>query len=88
MKKLLLIMTFVLLGCVPPHPYPPAPVGSSNSAPSSEPEIMAPPPSTESKPANTLSRDAADCERQAALSTVGTKAEAFNNCMKARRSPN
>ena len=85
MKKLILVITFVLAGCVPPGSYPPAPTGSSSSPSSSE--TLGPQP-TESKPANTLSRDASDCERQAALSTVGTKAEAFNNCMKARRSPN
>lgn len=38
----------------------------------------------ESKSANTLSRDAYDCERQAALAGVGGRAKAFDDCMRAR----
>jgi hypothetical protein len=32
---------------------------------------------TENKTTNTLNRDTSDCERQAALSTAGNKADAF-----------
>jgi hypothetical protein len=30
------------------------------------------------------SRDATDCERQAALASAGSKAQAFDSCMRAR----
>ena len=46
------------------------------------------PGQSDNRNSSTLSRDASDCERQAALSTAGSKAEAFNSCMKARRAPN
>lgn len=38
----------------------------------------------QSKSANTLSRDAYDCERQAALAGVGDRTKAFDGCMRAR----
>ncbi len=87
-KKLVLIGFFLsLAACTPPRPYSPAPIGST-STPSAETGAVSPPSPPESKTTHTLSQDASDCERQAALSTVGTKAEAFNNCMKARRGAN
>ena len=46
--------------------------------------VQQPPTPQESKSANTLSRDASDCERQAALAGVGSRARAFDDCMKAR----
>jgi hypothetical protein len=39
--------------------------------------------------ANDYNRDASECERQAALASAGSKAQAFANCMRARnRTPN
>jgi len=81
MKKIVAVALIFLAGCAAPRPYTPQTIDSG----------IAPPPSetrTVPAPTNTLSRDASDCERQAALSTAGSKAEAFNNCMKARRAPN
>jgi hypothetical protein len=77
MKTKLLAVTILLAGCVPPRPSPPGQYDSKTL-----------PPPNESRNTNTLGRDASDCERKAALSTAGNKAEAFNNCMKARRAPN
>jgi hypothetical protein len=39
--------------------------------------------STSTSPSN-YSRDASECERQAALSSAGSKAKAFDSCMRAR----
>ena len=88
MKKLLLIATILLAGCVPARTYSPVPVESGATPPPAETRTMPSPTDTRTPTPNTLSRDASDCERQAALSTAGSKAEAFNNCMKARRTPN
>jgi hypothetical protein len=42
-----------------------------------------------SKTSNTLSRDAYECEQKAALAGVGSRAAAFDDCMKTRgRTPN
>jgi len=87
MKKLLLLIGLILAaGCTAPRPYTPEPVDSRSAPPSTETRTV--PSATDNKSTNTLSRDASDCERQAALSTAGNKAEAFNNCMKARRGGN
>jgi len=87
MKKLLLLVGLIVLaGCTTPPPYRPQPVDGSSAPPSTETRTV--PPSGGTGTTNTLSRDASDCERQAALSTAGNKAEAFNNCMKARRGGN
>ena len=78
MKTKLLVAVMLLVGCVPPPPYP-----------SGQYDGKSTPSANDSKPANALSRDASDCERQAALSSsAGSRSEAFNNCMKARRVPN
>jgi len=38
---------------------------------------------------NNFNRDASECEREAALSSAGSKAQAFDRCMRARnRTPN
>jgi hypothetical protein len=34
---------------------------------------------------STYDRDVSECERQAALSSAGSKAQAFDNCMRARK---
>jgi hypothetical protein len=46
-------------------------------------QSSSPQPKTSS--ADTYSRDMAECEREAALSGAGSKAQAFSNCMKARK---
>lgn len=46
--------------------------------------IQTQPGPVENSNPNTLSRDAYDCERQAALAGVGGRARAFDECMRAR----
>ena len=36
---------------------------------------------------SSLSRDTSDCERQAALAGAGERAKAFENCMRAKKTP-
>jgi hypothetical protein len=87
MKIKILAVLLLLVGCAPPPPYPSsAPLDNTSAPPPVESPSM--PSSNAAKDTNTLSRDASDCERQAALSTAGNKAQAFNNCMKARRARN
>jgi hypothetical protein len=70
--KLAFIAAIILLtGCAAPRPYRSAPYDSGTT-------------NSESKSASTFSRDAYDCEREAALSSAGSKAEAFNSCMRSR----
>ncbi|MET0690060.1 MAG: hypothetical protein ABWZ38_03445 [Candidatus Binatia bacterium] len=80
MKLVFFVGLLLLAGCAPPpSPYPAGPYDSRSA-----------PPSNESRSTNTLNQDASECERKAALSAgAGSRAEAFNNCMKARgRTPN
>lgn len=73
----------LLAGCAPPPPrvYPPAPPGSRGATGAIISPEVAPAPA----PANSFSRDAQECEREAAISGVaGAKAEVFNRCMRAR----
>lgn len=42
-----------------------------------------PPGPKESSNANTLSRDTSECERKSALAGVGSRAKAFDDCMRA-----
>jgi hypothetical protein len=71
MKLGLFAAMLLLASCASPRPYPPGPnTGAS--------------PTSENKNANMFSRDAYECEREAALSGAGGKAEAFNKCMRAR----
>jgi hypothetical protein len=70
--KLALIAAIILLaGCAAAPPYRSAPYDSGTT-------------NSETKSANTFNRDAYDCEREAALSGAGSKAEAFNSCMRSR----
>jgi hypothetical protein len=74
MKIGLLAALMLLAACAAPAP---SPTGAARSAP---------PAAGESPGSNTASQDAVECERQAAISaSAGSRAEAFNNCMKARR---
>jgi len=71
MKLGLLAAILLLSSCAGPRPYSPGP--NTGGIPTSE-----------IKNANMFSRDAYECEREAALSGAGGKAEAFNRCMRAR----
>jgi hypothetical protein len=75
MKLRLFFVTMVLLGgCAAQQPAKP---DTSNTSPNT------------SKTSNTLSRDAYECEQKAALAGVGSRAAAFDDCMKNRgRTPN
>lgn len=46
------------------------------AAPTPKPAVVKNPPN--------LNRDAYECEQKAALAGVGSRAEAFNNCMQSR----
>jgi hypothetical protein len=78
MKFGLFAAMLLLAGCVAPRPYTPAPAGSRGA----NSELIN--PNEGSKNANTFSQDAYECEREAALSSAGGKAEAFNRCMRTR----
>ena len=41
-------------------------------------------PNTRKSTSSSDNRDVADCEREAALASAGSKAQAFDNCMRAR----
>jgi len=75
MKLRLFFVTMVLLGgCAAQQPAKP---DTSNTSPNT------------SKTSNTLSRDAYECEQKAAFAGVGSRAAAFDDCMKNRgRTPN
>jgi hypothetical protein len=51
-------------------------LGGCAAAPASKP--------SEVKSPTSLNRDAYECEQKAAFAGVGSRAEAFNNCMQAR----
>jgi len=67
--ELLIAMLLLVASCAGPPPY--APGSGAGTSPIGE------------NP-NNVSRDAYECEREAALSGAGDKAEAFNRCMQAR----
>ena len=68
----LITMMLFLGGCTVPQTSVPKSTVPQTSSPQ------------ESKAPNTLSRDAYDCERQAALAGVGSRAKAFDDCMRSR----
>jgi len=71
MKLALLAAILLLSSCAGPRPYPAGPnTGAS--------------PNSEIKNGNVFSRDAYECEREAALSGAGDKAPAFNKCMRGK----
>lgn len=63
----------LLAGCASsyPHRYPSVPNEDRRT-------------NVESRSTDTFRHDVTECERKAALSGAGAKAEAFNNCMRAR----
>jgi len=68
MKKILFIATILLAGCAPARTYSPVPVESGSTPPPAETRTIPSATDTRTPAPNTLSRDASDCERQAALS--------------------
>jgi len=79
MNFLFIVVLLLVASCAPPppRPYPVSPGQYDNRS--------APAPA-DNRPGGSVSQqDAADCERKAALSaSAGGRAEAFDNCMKAR----
>jgi hypothetical protein len=92
MRRLFIIGLLLCASCAPPpRPYSKPPSNGryeSRTAPDNRPA----PPAADSRSTGNVNggvtqQDAADCERKAALSaSAGGRAEAFNNCMKARTS--
>jgi hypothetical protein len=69
--KTLAAMVFLIAGCAVQPAQRPQPIQTQ-------------PGPVENASPNTLSRDAYDCERQAALAGVGDRTRAFDDCMRAR----
>ena len=69
MKILLFAAAMLLAGCATTRP-----IGPNNGA-----------SSTTTTTTNDYNRDASECEREAALSSAGSKAQAFDSCMRARK---
>ena len=74
MKLGLFAALILVAACSPPQ----------TSRPSDNRTAGTPPTSESRTTPNTVNRDAYECEREAALSGAGGKAEAFNRCMRAR----
>ncbi|MGE5218028.1 MAG: hypothetical protein ACM3SP_13585 [Chloroflexota bacterium] len=68
MKLALFAVMAFLFSCAGTSPYRAVPGGAANSAGATR----------------GFDNDVIDCERQAAVASVGSKGEAFSNCMKAR----
>jgi hypothetical protein len=80
MKFAFFAAILVCAACAPPQTSRPA----GNTAPGALPSRPAPINETKTPP-NTVSQDAAECEREAAVSgSAGSRAQVFNDCMKAR----
>lgn len=80
---LAVIPIFLMVACAPSQPYRsrPNPYGGSESATSGSSSSGT---SSETRSTNSLSQDAAECERQAILAGAGGKAAAFDSCMRAK----
>jgi hypothetical protein len=82
MKILILAAAMILAGCVPP---PPPGLNdrrstiTNNAARDTYDNNV-----NRDASGSNASRDAYDCEREAALSSAGSKAQAFDSCMRAR----
>lgn len=82
MKLALLAVILLVAGCAPaqsPYRSGPAPYGGSTGAETGSGGVT-----SQTTPPNSYSKDAVDCERKAALAGIGSKGEAFSNCMRAR----
>jgi hypothetical protein len=76
MKIALLITLLIASSCAVQAPAP---------NPDPNPSSTIPDSGAGTPPENTFSRDAQECEREAAISAgAGSRAQAFNECMKAR----
>ena len=85
LRLLTMVISLTIASCAPSQPYRSRPgsysgdTGRGTDAGSSSGSIGG-----QTKPANTYSQDAVECERKAALSQVGGRGEAFAACMRAR----
>ena len=95
MKLLFLAVLLLCASCAPPppRPYPSPPARGQYENRTAPTDNRPAPPAADSPSTGSVNssgvtqQDAADCERKAALSaSAGGRAEAFNNCMKARTS--
>jgi hypothetical protein len=89
MKTALLAALLLLAACSAPQSPPRATSSSRSAGAPPAGETRAAPGTTDNTATNpnTVRQDAADCERQAAISgSAGSRAQLFNECMKARRS--
>lgn len=69
MKPALIVAMMLMFGCAGATPYR-SPTSGARTG--------------ESGRGGSFNSDVVDCERQAATATVGSKGEAFSNCMRAR----
>jgi hypothetical protein len=81
MKLGLLALILLMAGCAPSQPHR---SGSGTYSGSSGNATSTGGITSETRPANSYSRDAVECERKAALSQAGSKGEAFASCMRSR----
>lgn len=82
MKLALLAVILLAAGCAPAQaPYRSGPAPYSGSA---EAETGSGGATSQTTAPSSFSKDAVDCERKAALAGIGSKGEAFSNCMRAR----
>ena len=85
MKLGLLAAMLLIASCAPSQPYRPGPASPSGSASGgTNAGTSGGGITSQTKPANSYSQDAVECERKAALSQAGSKGEAFASCMRSR----
>ena len=88
MKLGLLALLLLVASCAPSQPYRPRPgpyTGSAGTGSAPVPGGTSAGGITgQTAPVNNYGQDAVECERKAALSHVGSKGEAFANCMRSR----
>ena len=77
MKLCFLVIILLIAGCAPAQPYRPG-AGTPGGNPASGTVT------SQTAPPSSYSQDAVDCERQAAVASIGSKGEAFAKCMRAR----
>jgi hypothetical protein len=81
MKLCLPIILLLIAGCAPAQPYRPGAATPSGTTASGTATGSV---TGQTVPASSYSQDAVDCERQAAVASIGSKGEAFSKCMRAR----
>jgi hypothetical protein len=83
--KLVAAGMLLIASCAPSQPYRPAPASFPGNADRGTTRgTSSGGVTSEIKPPNNYGQDAVECERKAALSQVGSKGEAFANCMRSR----